>query len=384
MGALGLNSGRTVKVFDYSPNPRTLLARLDAPIREFGSATFFPVVHVRRGWLHGSHAVVTVRRAATGPADIEPALDRLEDAIRTLAADLRGSSPTEADYLATAEELGRWENQPGPYLPLHPHGHVERGIDKPPANWSAELVFVRDLMLAALLEPVVAAAGVVEDDDLLSYAARVLALVAESHPGGTLVGTWSYRSHCEAMLSWNLSSVNPGKAFRARFEADGAEFVATLDNPIGTAPARHVESLQRWRSGIERCWGIATAAALQGQIDASVLNSVGRMQEAPTALTAAERSKFHESMHSWSFDPNGVFWHLAHRMVVNLTYQSLAGLGLTALQRYYLCFGLSEASDRATGKTWAERIASYAEARAASRSWADHLADGAASVAVST
>lgn len=357
MDAFGLESGQTIQVFDYSPNPRALLIQLSAPIGRFNSATLFPVVHVRRGWLHGSHAVVTVRPPAGHPADCTAPFGTLVTAVRDIAASLTGTPPAEAGYLATARQLGRFENVPEPYLPLHPQGHVETGADLPPTGWPDGLVLARDLMLARLLMPVLTAASAA-DDDLASYAMRVLALTAHTHPGGAEFGMLSYRSHSEAVLSWNAGKSGLRSAFAARSSAASGDFDQALADPVGSASPAIRDSLLAWRLAVQHCWGIGFALTLGGAIGPDALNDAGRLRDLPAELRTAAMSSFHQQLRSDGFDENALYWHAAHRMVVNVIYLSLSCLGLTPIQRYFLCYGLSEANDRALGRTWAQRFAS--------------------------
>lgn len=357
MDAFGLESGQTIRVFDYSPNPRALLSLLSAPIGSFSSATLFPVVHVRRGWLHGSHAVVTVRPPAGHPVECAGHFGTLEAAIRALACELEGTPPAAADYVAAARQLGRFENVPGPYLPLRKQGHVETGVAGLPPGWPAGLVLARDLMLARLLAPVLAAAAVA-GDDLPGYAMRVLALTAMTHPGGTEFGLLSYRSHSEAMLAWKGAQTSLRSAFAARSSAASADFTSALADPAGSAAPGLRDSLLMWSLAVQHCWGIGYALTLTGAVGTRALNEAGRLADLPAELHSARLSSFHEQLRADGFDENTLFWHAAHRMVVNVVYLSLACLGLTPIQRYFLCYGLSEASDKILGRTWADRFAS--------------------------
>lgn len=365
MDTAGLDPGQTVRIYDYSPNPRALLACLSAPIGDFLSATWFPVVHVRRGWLHGSHAVVTVRPPAGRPASRSRDLAPLAEAMRDAVAGDTGTAPDEAKYLADAEELGRWENVPGPYLPLHPPGHVEVGEDQPPEGWPAGLVLARDLMLARMLRPTLSAAAAAQEQ-FPAYAMRVLSIAAGTHPGGTELGTLPYRSHSEAMLSWKAGTANPREAFRNRFAGDRSGFEAALADPYASAPPEHVASLREWAAAVEHCWGVATALVLSGQVDRTTLNEAGRLRDAPSQLHETKTSAFHEQMHTDGFDGRLPNWHMAHRLVVNVLYQALSCLGLTAVQRYYLCYGLSEATDHSLGLSWSQRLSEYAGGRVVS------------------
>ncbi|HEY3954518.1 MAG TPA: hypothetical protein VGM53_14170 [Streptosporangiaceae bacterium] len=300
-----------------------------------------------------------MRPPAERPAGRSSDLRGLADAMADAVAGLPGEPPDEADYQATAAQLGRWENEPGPYLPLRPQGHIETGQDRPPPGWPPGLVLARDLMLASLLPPTLAAAQAAPGQ-IAGYALQVLALAAATHPAGPEIGTLPYRSHSEAMLSWKAGPADPRAAFRDRYESDAAEFAAALADPAGGAPPGQAQSLRQWEAAIHRCWGIATALTLSGQIDRSTLNDAGQLREPPDQLRQVARSSFHQQLHDEGFTAGLPHWHLAHRLVVNVLYQSLACLGLTATQRYYLCYGLSEATDRSLGRSWSQRLTGYA------------------------
>jgi hypothetical protein len=363
MDTVSLNSGQAIRIYDYSPHPRTLLVRLSAPIAEFSSATWFPIMHIRRGWLHGSHAVVTVRPPAGDRPSRARDLTGLIAGIGAAIEPLHGTPPDSDTYLAQAEALGRWENVPGPYLPVQPQGHIDVSPEVPPAGWPDGLVLARDLMLARLMNPILS--GAAHANEIAPYALRVLSIVAATHPAGIEIGTLPYRSHSEAALTWRAGATTLRSAFDGRFGNDSALFHAALTDPIGSAPAGEVESLRLWQDAAQHCWGVGTGLALSGAIDRGALNAAGRLIDSPDVVRGAETSAFHEQMNSDGFSALLPYWHLAHRLVVNVIYQSLACLGLSAVSRYYLCYGLAEATDHLLGSTWSQRLTGYARDREA-------------------
>jgi hypothetical protein len=357
MATVGLGPGQAIRVFDHSPNPRTALNLLGAVIGEFISAAWFPVTHVRRGWLHGPHIVITVRPAAEHSANRAHDLTGLAASIGERVAELPADEPDPERYLALAEQLGRWENVAGPYLPLRPHGFVQVGPAESAQTLGPPLELARDLMLARLLTPMLRAADAAQDR-IAGYAMRLLALAAQSHPGGIELGTLPYRSHAEAILTFTGGTADLRATFDARLAVDNAEFDQALADPIGSAPDHHQDSLRLWSGALAGCWGIAEALILSGAIDRRALDEAGRLRTLP--VRGGLPSPFHEQMRVLNFRAEQPFWHLAHRLVVNVLYQSLTGLGLSALQRYYLCHGLSEATDRALHQSWSQRLVQYA------------------------
>ncbi|HEY1484704.1 MAG TPA: hypothetical protein VGF84_01295 [Micromonosporaceae bacterium] len=287
----------------------------------------------------------------------------LTTAVADAAASLSATPPAIEDYLTQACSLGRWENIPEPYLPLHPQGHVEVGPDVPPDGWPDGLVLARDLMLARLMNPILS--GAASAADIAPYALRVLAIVAATHPAGIEIGTLPYRSHSEAALTWRAGDTSLRTIFDGRLADDTKLFADALADPIGSAPAAEVDSLRLWRDAAHHCWGIGTGLALSGQVGRNALNAAGRLVESPDAVRGVDASAFHDQMNSDGFTALLPYWHLAHRMVVNVVYQSLATLGLRPVARYYLCYGLAEATDLTLGSTWSERLTGYAQARTA-------------------
>lgn len=343
-----LGPGQAAHVYDYSADPRLLLGLLADPIRELRTEGV-PLVHVRRGWLHGTHLVVTVRPLAPVPVR----LGGFAAAAGHIASELAAAPPHEADYLARAEQLARWEGVPAPYLPLHPQGFAKAGPAPVPARWSDELLDARDQLAGRLTEPILAAAAL-PTAVLLPHAARVLALCARAHPYGIGIGTLPLRSHTEGIWSATGGTADLRTAFTKRFEQDRALFTAALSG-LDTADAADPETavLRSWNDALHACWGIATALAASGSVDE------GRLEVAPPQQAPLENgvpSPFHHAARISGLSDRQPYWHIAHRMLLNVLYISLSCLGVTPLQRYYLCFGVSSAADAVLGEDWSQRL----------------------------
>jgi hypothetical protein len=299
--------------------------------------------------LHGTHLVVAVRPLAPAAVD----LDRFTAAARALATSLPAHPPDDPSYRARAAELARWEGISEPLGSVHPQGFTVTGAAVNPPGWSDALVEARDQLAGTLLEPILASARL-PAAGLLPHAARVMALCALAHPYGIGSGTLSMRSHAEAMLAAMGGTVDLRTAFAERFEQDRPLFLAALADPAttpttGSDPAASV----LWNDAVHACWGAAQALTAAGVIDETDL-MVGALPEAP--MSNGVHSPFHHAVRLSRINDWQPYWHVAYRLIVNVVYSALSCLGVTPLQRYYLCFGLSSAADEVLGESWEERV----------------------------
>jgi|GEM_PF-6242196 len=359
-----LGQGTVIRIYDHNPNPRKLLRELADPIGALRGDQWLPVVHVRRGWLHGSHLQLTVRPLGTVPPELD---GFLQLAART-AARLGGTPPSTEQYLSRATELARWENVDEPLLPLRPQGFAEVVPAVEPASWTPGLLLARDQILSAFLDGVLRATE--DDGDVAWYATRVLALLARSHRYGLGIATLPYRSHAEGVSSALGASVNLREVFAERFARDRDRFAQAL----GESDPEPSDPLYPWHTAMQRAWGVAEALAASHQVDDQALNRAGQM-EMPVANPTA--SQFHTTVRRSGFAGLKPYWQTAHRLILNALYPSFTCLGLTPVQRYYACYGLSEAVDLQLGESWLERVRRFASASHDGAQFARDLAAGA-------
>ncbi|MFJ5230371.1 hypothetical protein ACIQBJ_10795 [Kitasatospora sp. NPDC088391] len=340
-----------IRVYDHSRDPRPLLRQLAGPLRELTADQWVPLAHVRRGWLGGSHLQIVLRPLRSNTLRTAEFAEFAAAAARALDAE----PPDEAAYLARAAELGRWENVEPPFPPLRPQGYVEVSDQDPHPGWAPALVQARDQLSAHLLEPVLASAAL-DGADVPRHLARVLALLARSHPYGIGVGTLPYRSHVEGVMSAVGARTDLRTVFRSRYAQDADFFAAALtDGP----PAGEAAALDAWRLGFARCWGAAEALTSTGLVDEEVLAAVGAVTPPTDDLPVP--SAFHTVARHSGLTAQEPYWQTAHRLVLNTLYTALTCFGISPLQRYYLCFGLSEAADGLLGRSWLERLADFAD-----------------------
>ena len=345
-----LGPGLATHVYDYSADPRLLLGLLADPIRALRDGGT-PVVHLRRGWLHGTHLVVTARPLAGVPFD----LDAFTATAGRAASQLAASPPSEQEYLARAGQLARWENVSAPFLPLHPQGHTSVGPSHPPEQWGPHLVDARDQLAGWMLEPLLGSATL-PAEALLPHVARVLALAALAHPFGIGIATLSMRSHTEGIWSATGGTIDLRTQFTERFEQDRELFQSALSGMTAPGPSEDETVLLRsWNDALHLCWGTAAALAAAGTVDEAQLRAA-RLPEAP--LDNGVPSPFHRAarLAGVGGDAGQPYWHIAARMVLNVLYSAFACLGVTPVQRYYLCFGVSSAADALLGEDWSQRL----------------------------
>lgn len=344
-----LGQGTAIRIYDHSTNPRELLRELADPIVELRAGQWLPVVHLRRGWLHGSHVQLTVRPLGATP----PALDSFLSLAARTAARLDGTMPAQDQYLSRAAELARWENVDQPLLPLRPQGFAEAVPVIEPAGWPPGLMLARDQIMSAFLDGVLGAAQ--QEAEVAWCATRVLALLARTHRYGVGIATLPYRSHAAGVSAALGASINLRDVFAERFTRDRDQFTQALTEP-DPLPS---DPLYPWHNAFQRAWGIAEALTASHQVDDQALTAAGQM-EMPVAEPTV--SHFHTAVRRSGFGELSPYWHVAHRLILNALYASFTCLGLSPVQRYYACYGLSEAADLQLGESWLERIQRFGAA----------------------
>ncbi|MFE1322076.1 hypothetical protein [Kitasatospora phosalacinea] len=341
-----IDPGLAIRIFDYSENPRELLREISEPLLRLKDAQQLPVVHVRRGWLHGSHLHLVLRPYGERAVDAE----EFVATAAALAAARDAHTPEQETYLRRAGELARWENVRDELLPHHPQGTVTTEPHRPRAD-SLALSRAVDQIMGRFLEPVLGSLTVPEAD-LLPHLAQVLALLARTHPRGISAGALPYRSHAEGVASATGKHTDLTTAFAARYAKDRPVFLDALQAPV------HGDTLRAWERAMQYAWGVAEAHTAGQAVDDRVLqNASGGDWEHP--LGTPVRSDFIGELLDGGLMRSPSYRHIAHRIVLNVLYTSLTCFGITPMQRYYLCYGLGEGTDEVTGTSSIERVRAF-------------------------
>ncbi len=307
------------------------------------------MVSLRRGWLGGPHVDIV----AVGPGSSTwAALARTVDA---------GPAPetplSPEDYLDRARVRGQLENVAPPYLPLREHGSailldrpaVERGH---PAT--ARLSGVTEAVLAPA---VVRSIRVVADEPsrLPTVLVDVLTTVADAHVLGAGYGTFSLRSHAEALLAnWRHRG-----DFRAQFVARYAAQRAAVTRRVETILAGDGGGdVTAWRTALAYSRGVLDESVRRGELSNALVE--GGVQPTPTAgpATIAEHpdTDFHRTVYRSGATGGAGEWFAAYRVLINCTYHQLPLLGVSPLQRAWGCWAVAEAVDEVLGQTWTDRL----------------------------
>lgn len=350
--------------YAQSSVPPTWLAQVVLPLaRAARDDHGADVLYLGRGWKHGSH----IDLVAHGPRQV-PWADF------TAGLDWRtGELPepvTPAAYLAHAREMGRLERVPPPYLPMRPRGTLEQLCGRHEPHWPAALDGLRDQALTTLFPPIAhALEQAARSGGKVPVAALAEAFVGlcAAHPRGPAYGAFSLRSHAEAFLHWASASVDPRPAFRRRLATDSAAFRTLLERAAGGGESfgdvgEESVDAGRWRTGFAVCMERFTAAAARGELTAELLEAAGhgdRQGMGPPGSAHQPppgRSEFHEAVEASGAGAGPQGWFTAYRLLINLFYSRLPLLGVTPIQRYYLCFAIAECTDQVFGGSWRERL----------------------------
>ncbi len=355
------DSGRVTGVRLYTRTPFTLpwFSSAVLPVARAANGNGPAVVRLRRGWLHGPHVDVVGRDAAdagidwhgiaaswdAGPADTERAL-------------------SEEKYLAQAREFGRLENVEPPYLPMREHGAVELLGPRDVGAGDPRLDSLQEVVLSTLCRPLMSMAEALVRDPsqaTVRLAEAYLAL-ADTHAMGPSYGVFSFRSHAEGFLAWASPSKNTRPAFAKRLAGDVAQLRPVVEQRLAGEPS---PAAAEWRTALAYCAGVLDNAVAQGALtlemldgvadyDTTVMGPPGAPDAGPTG--SGPDSDFHRTV-----DASGVIdapspWFAAYRLLINLFYQQLPLLTVSPLQRYYMCWAISETVDAVLGESWQDRL----------------------------
>lgn len=355
-----LGPGLAVYITDYSAESAQLLRDLAASLAQLRISQQLAVLSVRRGWLHGSHLQVLARGYAGAHTEqITEALAEFGEHTRQIATTgtrATVQAPDVAAYLGRAEQLARWENVEPPYLPLYPQGSVRIEPVVLPPGFPAALAQARDQITSRYLDLVLRTAAV-EASARPGVLMQVLAALARTHPHGIGNGTLPYRSHVEGVSSATGRHADLRSTYAARFEIDHESFRVALLDPV-TDPL-----ITGWREAFLYAWGVAEGVVASGGVDEEGLaDAAGRRPVTPMGPLA--RSEFFAEMISTGLVQDPPYQHVAYRIILNTLYSTLSCFGISPLQRYYLCYGLAEATDRHLGEGPNARVRRIAATRA--------------------
>lgn len=364
-----------VRLYTRAPVTPTWLRQAVVPaaraLREDRAAG--PVL-LRRGWLNGPHVELSTLGAprpgsAHRRSGATPDWARVTALLDAGPADVPGAMADD-EYLDRARELGRLERVPPPYLPLHPHGHVELvradldGLGARPGGttWPEPLASVRRAVQAVLsgatLHSVESLAAHPAQD--VRHVTRVLLALGDVHPAGLANGSVSFRSHAEAFLSWSAPRVDVRPVFEARRQTQLSWLRPAVEDVLSHGDAAQACA---WTVPLARAAGLLDATVITGVLDLARLDGLAPGHDRATmgppggdGRVTTGPSDFHRAVSAAGVEEQASDFFAAYRVLVNLTYEQLTLLSVSAMQRYYLCFAVAQTVDDVLGTTWSERL----------------------------
>ncbi|MBR7742524.1 hypothetical protein KC207_04380 [Phycicoccus sp. BSK3Z-2] len=312
------------------------------------------LVRLRRGWLGGPHVDVV----AVGPTpdrDVWAALARSLDAGPPPATPL---DPEE--YLDRARVRGRLERVDPPYLPLREHGTTLL-LDRAAAEATGPTAALRGLADAVLAPALVGNLREVAErpDRLPATLLDVLTVVADAHVLGAGFGTFSLRSHAEALLaSWSpRGDLRP--ELHARYEQQRGPIVERVAELLGGDGGGGVTA---WRTAVAYTRGVLDESVRRGDLTNAAVDAAADPDAAarPATTTDHPDTDFHRAVHGSGATDGAGEWFAAYRVLVNCVYGQLPLLGVSPLHRAWGCWAVAHAVDEVLGETWTDRLAAAA------------------------
>jgi hypothetical protein len=269
---------------------------------------------------------------------------------------------TEEAYLAQAREFGRLERVAPPYLPMRPHGHVERLGPADTAPWPEPLNALRDLALSRMSRPLLAVLAESAANPAAAPTRVVEAMVAlaAAHHSGIPYGVFSLRSHAEAFLAWAAPRKDARPAFERRRQGDAPLLRALVEKTMADDAGPWSA---RWRQAFAYCMGAFDSAVAQGTLTLRALEDREGGFDARTMgppgqedVSGNRGSDFHTRVNASGAVADPSEWFASYRLLINLFYQQLLLLDVSPLHRYYLCYAIAETVDEVLGDSWHDRL----------------------------
>lgn len=318
-------------------------------------------VYAERHWKFGPHLRVVVEgeRAAVDAA--------LYDARRVAEAYLVAHPSTGpldlAEYLRRSETLGTLELEPGPYGPLRADNSVTVGsapdrvrlLGSPEAEAFRTLYFSE--VVPALQATLRAADG--RTSDKLIRLAKIFVLFATTYPFGVFSGHISYRSHLEEFLFRQGGGETLRAAFQRKYQPIREDVLQAVAQ---TSRGGRDEVLDRWETHFRRMWPVGRQLADAGLL---VPDPTATMQRAAQGINAAAQerwafgpehqfSEFHQELRK--FNISDTWYHVemfsTYRTLMNFMYATLPLLDVSATERYFVNYMVSEAMQELHGRSW--------------------------------
>jgi hypothetical protein len=192
--------------------------------------------------------------------------------------------------------------------------------------------------------------------------AEAFCALADSYFLGLAHGVYSFRSHTEAFLAWAAPTRDVRPAFAERLAREAADLRPVVEQrlagEVGPAAAA-------WRTAFAYGAGTLDNAVSGGSLTLEMLDAASVRDltgmgppGAPDVVPEGDQphTVFHRTMAESGVTGAPTQWFAAYRVLINLFYQQLPLLTVAPMQRYYMCYAISELVDQVLGETWHERL----------------------------
>ncbi|MFB4270974.1 thiopeptide maturation pyridine synthase [Nonomuraea sp. GTA35] len=316
-----------------------------------------------RHWRQGPHVRLHVE--ATDGAFSTDVLPAVEARIGPYLAGLPAAGADPDAVLPLHRRLAEAESEPGPLTPWYDDNswHVEAYDARVAVHGTPEAAALyADFMCAANDHAFAVLGRAIQGQGVLAAVFDAMVVVAdEFHSDGIEAGYLSYRSHADAYLAQQAGGAARARAWEAHFQDRAGVLGARLDallDPGSGAVDDATESL--------------VAALLASRVRGLDLRGRGLlpMGEGGDDLALVrdayrELSPFHRALaenERWLGEVLPSTWFALFRLVLNLMYLQFTRLGLTPLQRYFLCYLVAAAVERRTGRQATQVLRDFAAA----------------------
>lgn len=347
----------TVQVYYYADERHSLLAdaiqpTMDELQRQGALNRFWYSSH----WKRGPHVDIHIETSAHRfEEEVKPLLiSRLTQYLKEHPS---SAFINEEEVVTLHTELAWLEQEDGPLTPFIPDNSIRVvPYTMRPQFWGGpEAAELAASFFSETTPLLLNLADEVRDDYCRRLDWSMGLMIATVAACGEMKGTHlCFRSHSQGFLAGS----DPGGEIRAAMNQWYVENESWIS-----------QTLAKWCSMVNTGSGAddrfdqyrAVAAKYRGQFEAEF--AAGRIipigtDEEPASIAGANISNYHRFMYSYPDSESFWFspWFQSFRYTINLTYNWLASFGTVALEKYFLCYTISNYMEVFYGKRWWEIV----------------------------
>lgn len=363
---------QVLQVYYYEDNKEPLLLSAIRPfVQALKETSAVNKVYMRRHWKKGPHIDIFVHAEQ----------EVFDTTVMTLADDMIGTWLREhpskkvieaTEYEKLSEQLGAWELEKGPYLPLCPDNSLQVDTYDPKGDLlqGVSVVEAKETFMSTTLDLVFNVLQETKDDKGARYEAliQMMACVAECYPSGIVHGHLSFRSHVEAYLH----EFDSNGRMLTMFKQYDEKWATTVDKLVGEVCHEFEEEsfftlqqplLKQWIEALHNVWDHMYEKALQGGLSSNtahyeeISKQVGdNARQRWTPSEDRKMSPFHQHLFN---EEKGMEVlnspeFATYRLLVNYFYYLLPLFNINPNEKHLLCYLVSNSVERLKSVTWQE------------------------------